>query len=126
MKRKLLILLIFILGIVPIVFALPTLQPSMLSWTAPTTNVDGSPLTNLAGYKVYWKSSSVGSYTNSQSKDVGNILTIPIVNVTGSATTIYYFVVTAYNTTGGEGGFSNEVRNSVPLVPAVPGNLGIQ
>ena len=25
-----------------------------LSWTPPTTNTDGSSLTNLAGYKVYW------------------------------------------------------------------------
>jgi len=24
------------------------------SWTAPTTNVDGSPLTDLASYRVYW------------------------------------------------------------------------
>jgi hypothetical protein len=27
---------------------------SNLTWTAPTTMADGSPLTDLAGYKVYW------------------------------------------------------------------------
>ena len=35
-----------------------------LSWTPPTTNTDGSPLTNLAGYKVYWGPSQ-GTYPNS-------------------------------------------------------------
>jgi hypothetical protein len=24
-----------------------------LTWTSPTTNVDGTPLTDLAGYRVY-------------------------------------------------------------------------
>ena len=35
-----------------------------LSWTPPTTNTDGSPLTNLAGYKVYW-GPPPGTYPNS-------------------------------------------------------------
>src|SRR5712691_8977244 len=29
------------------------------SWTAPTTNTDGSPLTDLAAYRVYYGTSSV-------------------------------------------------------------------
>ena len=29
-----------------------------LSWLPPTTNIDGSPLTNLAGYKIYWGTSA--------------------------------------------------------------------
>jgi ABC-type glycerol-3-phosphate transport system substrate-binding protein len=28
-----------------------------LTWDAPTTNVDGTPLTDLAGYKVYYGTS---------------------------------------------------------------------
>ena len=39
------------------------------SWDAPTTNADGTPLTDLAGYKVYYGPSS-GNY--SQAIDVGN------------------------------------------------------
>ena len=35
-----------------------------LSWTPPTTNTDGSPLTNLAGYRVYW-GPGAGNYTSS-------------------------------------------------------------
>src|SRR5262249_44068298 len=31
-----------------------TIRTAALTWTAPTLNVDGSTLTNLTGYKVYW------------------------------------------------------------------------
>ena len=31
----------------------PYTAPAVLSWTAPTANVDGTPLTNLAGFNVY-------------------------------------------------------------------------
>ena len=30
------------------------LGSATLSWTAPTQNTDGSPPTNLAGYRIYW------------------------------------------------------------------------
>lgn len=113
-----------ILLFVPLVFALPVGQGTKLSWTPPTTNNDGTAITNLSGYKIYWSTTS-GNYTNVQSKDVGNVTTIPIVNVTGS-NSVYYFVATAYNTSGNESGFSNEVRNTLPLGPAVPGILQVQ
>lgn len=80
-----------------------------LSWNAPTTNVDGSPLTDLAGYKVYYGTSS-GNYTNQT--DVGNVLTSQITNLTAGIT--YYFAVTAYDTSGNESGYSNEVSKTIP------------
>lgn len=123
MKRIFMVSLI-ILTLSSLVFALPAKQSTTLSWTAPTTNADGTPLTNLGGYKIYY-STTPGGYTNPQSKDIGNVLTTTTQAVTGSSTTVYYFVVTAYNTAGNESDFSNEVRNSIPLVPAVPGGLSI-
>src|SRR4030067_1427045 len=36
---------------------------TMLTWDAPTTNTDGSPLTDLAGYKIYYGDSS-GQYSS--------------------------------------------------------------
>ncbi len=39
-----------------------------LSWDAPTINSDGSPLTDLAGYKVYYGTSS---YIYTHSVDIG-------------------------------------------------------
>jgi hypothetical protein len=72
-----------------------------LTWDAPTTNVDGSPLTDLAGYKVYYGTTS-GNY--STSIDVGNQTTY---TVTGLGTGTFYFAITAYDTSGYESGYSN-------------------
>ena len=35
-----------------------------MTWTPPTQNTDGSPLNNLAGYRVYWGTQQ-GNYSNS-------------------------------------------------------------
>ena len=78
-----------------------------LAWDAPTTNADGTPLTDLAGYKVYYGTAS-GNYT--VSKDVGNVLTYTI---TGLQTGTYYFAATSYNTLGNESVYSNEVRKTI-------------
>jgi hypothetical protein len=74
-----------------------------LSWDAPTTNADGTPLTDLAGYKVYY---GTPSRNYSQNIDVGNVTTYTVDNLTEGLT--YYFAVTAYDTGGNESGFSNE------------------
>jgi hypothetical protein len=78
-----------------------------LSWEAPTTNADGTPLTDLGGYKVYYGTSS-GNYT--VSLDVGNVTTYKIDNLTPGT---YYFAVTAYDTSGNESGYSNEVSKTI-------------
>lgn len=59
-----------------------------LSWTAPTQNTDGSPLTNLSGYKIYWGTSS-GSYPNSASVSAG-VTTYVVENLVPGT---YYFAV---------------------------------
>jgi len=105
----------WIIGLVLILFcsncamALPTPKKTTLSWLAPTTNVDGSPLTDLGGYKLYWSTIS-GVYSDADSRDLGNILlsSIPL-NLTGT----YYFVVTAYDIAGNESEFSNEVKTNL-------------
>ncbi len=93
-----------------------------LSWEAPAINEDGSSLTDLAGYKVYYGTSS-GSY--SEAIDVGNVTTYDLTNMTDGLT--YYFTVTAYDTSGNESDYSNEISklllssgfNSVPSVPVL-------
>ncbi|MBI5192590.1 MAG: fibronectin type III domain-containing protein [Nitrospirae bacterium] len=80
-----------------------------LSWTAPTTNVDGTTLTDLSGYKVYYGTSS-GTYNSTV--DAGNVTTTNIINLTEMVT--YYFVVTAYDTAGNESNYSNEVSKTIP------------
>lgn len=80
-----------------------------MQWTPPTTNVDGSELIDLAGYKLYWSKVS-GVYADIDSKDVGNVSTSTIpANLMGT----YYFVVTAYDVYSNESGFSNEVKVNI-------------
>ena len=80
-----------------------------LAWDPPTTNTDGTPLTDLAGYKIYYGPTS-GSYTNTL--DVGNVTTSVVNNLTDGLT--YYFTVSAYNSAGVESSFSNEVSKTLP------------
>jgi len=75
-----------------------------LSWDAPITNEDGSPLTDLAGYKVY---SGIVPGEYSQSVDVGNVLMTPT-NLPDDGKT-HYFAITAYDTSGNESKYSIEV-----------------
>jgi hypothetical protein len=78
-----------------------------LTWDAPTTNVDGTPLTDLAGYKIYYGKLS-GKYTNVI--DVGNVITYKVEDLQSGT---YYFAVTAYDTSANEGDYSNEVSKSI-------------
>ena len=80
-----------------------------LSWVAPTLNEDDSPLTDLAGYRVYYGESS-GSYTDSVS--VGIYPTVSIGNL-GPGKTLY-FSVAAFDLNGNESDYSNEVITTVP------------
>ena len=79
-----------------------------LSWAAPTTDVTGTPLTNLAGYKVYYGTASA---TYTQVVDVGLTSTpaTPTYVVTNLADgNTFYFTVTAYSSSANESGFSGE------------------
>ena len=75
-----------------------------LSWTPPTENEDGSALTDLAGYNIYYGDVS-GTYPNSLRIDNPSISTYVVGNLTPKT---YYFVATSYNATGIESQFSNE------------------
>ena len=74
-----------------------------LTWTPPTSNEDGSPLGDLVGYKIYY-GTSPGSYPNVI--DVANSGITEYVVESLSPDT-YYFVMTAYNSSGGESVPSN-------------------
>lgn len=78
--------------------ASPTTGTATLSWTAPTTHVDGSSLTDLAGYIIYY-GTDVSAMT--QTIQVSSPSALGYV-VSGLATgTTWYFSVSSY-TTGGE------------------------
>lgn len=86
-------------------------QPGSVSvnWTRPTSNTNGSPLTNLAGYRVYWRSQA-GTFNNS--KIISNPGATGVL-IDDLAPGNYDFVVTAFNSYGGESRFSNTTSKIV-------------
>ena len=95
-----------------------------LTWTAPTQNEDGSPLTDLAGFNLYYGTSLGGPYD--QTVNIPNPATTSY-TVSGLApNTTYYFVGTAYNEAGTESVYSNEAtKTTAPTVPNPPTNLTV-
>jgi hypothetical protein len=73
-----------------------------LSWTAPTQNDDGTALTDLAGYKLYW-GTTPGIYTDSATIDNPGITTYVVENLPAGT---YEFVTTAYNSARVESDYS--------------------
>lgn len=75
-----------------------------LSWQAPTENVDGSPLTDLSSYRVYYGLTS-RNYTATTDIDDPSTSSISIPIAPGS----YYVALTAIDADGNESGYSNEI-----------------
>lgn len=74
----------------------PTTGNATLRWTAPTTNSDGTPLTDLAGYYIYYGSSD-GAFTHTV--NVTSPATVSYV-VTNLSSGTWYFAISAYTNTG--------------------------
>ena len=78
--------------------------PVQLSWVAPSENVDGSQLTDLAGYRIYYGLSS-RSYS-----DMVELVDPGMTSHTLSlASGDYFMAMTALDGEGNESGYSNEV-----------------
>ena len=80
-----------------------------LSWTPPTTNADGSALTDLAGFKIY-RGTSQGIYPNVTTVADSGIATYVVENLPPGT---HYFVITAYDTAGNESSYSNEASKTI-------------
>lgn len=78
--------------------------PITIAWDPPTTNVDGSPLTDLAGYRVYY---GTASRIYGSPIDVGNVTTYTLTGLPPGPT--YFIAVTGYDTLINQSNFSNEV-----------------
>ena len=96
-------------------FAINVTQPvssgtASLTWTAPTTNTDGSALTNLAGYHIYYGTSPAALSTMIDVANPGT--TTYSVSSLGSGT--WYFAVNAYTTGGVDSVLSNTSSKSIP------------
>lgn len=77
-----------------------------LSWSAPTQNVDGTPLLDLAGYTIYYGTAE-RQYDHSVEIDNPGVTTAVVENL-GLGT--WYFAATAITASGLESEFSGEVQ----------------
>lgn len=80
-----------------------------LSWIAPTQNADGSPLTNLAGYKIHYGKNS-GIYDHEIRIDSPGVTTYVVDNLVPHT---YYFAATSVNSSGIESAYSGEAIRTV-------------
>jgi hypothetical protein len=80
-----------------------------LSWDPPTTNADGSPLTDLASYRIYYGTTS-GNYPNVRTVSNPGMATFVVDNLVPGA---YVFVITALDTSSNESARSNEATATV-------------
>ena len=85
------------------------LGSATLSWTPPTTRTDGTPLTDLAGYKIHYGTSQ-GTYPNKVTIDNPGVTTYVVENLSPAT---YYFVTTAFDATGGESDYSNVASKTI-------------
>lgn len=89
--------------------AAPTDKSVEVTWSAPTANTDGSALTDLAGYRVYYGTSPG---TLNQSVNVPSAGATDYV-VQGLKTGTWYFAVAAYTNTGLESTYSSVVSKTI-------------
>ncbi len=80
-----------------------------LSWLPPTTNTNGTPLTNLAGYRVYYGTSPASLNQSSQITNAG-ISTFVIDNLSPAT---WYFSLVSYNSENVESPLSRIVSKMI-------------
>jgi hypothetical protein len=80
-----------------------------LSWTAPTSNTDGSTLANLSGYRILY-GTSASSLTNTIVINNASVTTYVVENL---APATWYFAITAVNSQGAESSNSNVANKQI-------------
>jgi hypothetical protein len=95
-------------AIVPPTAAAPATHSTSLSWTSPTENTDGSVLSDLSGYHIYY---------GTDRTQLTNVVDVPGIGVQtyvvdNLASGTWYFSIAAYNSRNTDGDFSNLVIRS--------------
>jgi hypothetical protein len=86
----------------------PSTGSARISWTPPTERVDGSPLTDIAGYRIYY---SRNASQLDQVQNVSNGVTSFLIENLEQGT--WYFAVTAYYSAGSESAKSAAVSKTI-------------
>jgi hypothetical protein len=87
----------------------PTVGSATLSWGAPTRNENGTEITELAGYHIYY---------GTDESSLNEVITVDTAKTTtyvikGLAPGIYYFAVVAFNALGVDSSKSNIARKTI-------------
>ena len=88
---------------------LNSIGTALISWTPPTENTDGSPLTDLAGYKIYY-GTTPGNYGIPITINNPGLSSYLVENLASSN---WYFVMAAFNSSGIESSYSAEVSKTI-------------
>jgi hypothetical protein len=80
-----------------------------LSWTPPTRNTNGTAITNLAGYRIYY-GTSPSNLTRTVTLNNAGLTRYVISDLSAST---WYFAIRAYNSTGSESTNSNTVSKVI-------------
>ena len=78
--KRFMCMIVLMLMFAPMVFALPSTAPTKFTWNEVNTCVDGTECLPT-GYKIYWKTNINDVYTDTDSLDVGDVLTAPFADV---------------------------------------------
>lgn len=92
-----------------------------LSWTVPTRTANGSPLTDLAGYNVYYGRNPSALICRIKLPNP-QLTRYRVGKLTGGR---WYFVVTAYTRTGTQSVPSNVLTKSIPGPGPLPAARGL-
>jgi predicted small secreted protein len=89
--------------------SVPTSNAATLSWEAPTTDTNGEPLTNLAGYRIYYGSNE-SSLTQLVTLNSVGTQTYVIDNLTPGT---WFFAIRAVAENGVESAMSDVVSKTI-------------
>lgn len=92
-----------------------------LTWEAPTKNSDGSTLTDLDHFKVYWGTVQ-NTYPNSAIIGDPGVRAYVVTNLGAGK---WFFVVSAFNKAGVESPWSNSASKTIATQPNPPTNLTV-
>ena len=105
--------------------------PVVVEWVSPTLNTDGTTLTDLDAFRLYWAFSTPAAYDTTRSvlipDETLTEMTYPITvpGAIGEVVTVY-LVLTAISLTGGESLYSNQISRTYKIIqtgPQPPTNL---
>jgi hypothetical protein len=88
---------------------LPVTRTAELAWTPPTQYVDGSPMSDLVGYRISY-GNAPADYTTTVNVTGATVTSIVI---EGLAAGQWYFAIRAVTSTGAVSDFSNEVSTTL-------------